>query len=106
RDLKPANILVDAKNSPRLLDFGLSRDLESPGELSRTGAILGTPWYMAPEQAEGRVREVDGRTDVYALGVILYEILAGQVPFAGSEMAVLLREVSAGTAAPPPGPAA
>ncbi|HVE39787.1 MAG TPA: serine/threonine-protein kinase, partial [Planctomycetota bacterium] len=106
RDLKPANILVDPQGSPRLLDFGLSRDLDSAGELSRTGTLLGTPYYMAPEQAEGRVREVDARTDVYALGVILYEILAGRVPFAGDEMTALLREVIAAKAAPPPGPPA
>jgi tRNA A-37 threonylcarbamoyl transferase component Bud32 len=104
RDLKPANILVDPQGLPRLLDFGLSRDLDAAGDLSRTGTVLGTPHYMAPEQAAGRIREVDGRTDVYALGVILYEILAGRVPFDGPDMASLLHHVIDGKAAQPPGP--
>lgn len=93
RDLKPQNILVDSEGEPRLLDFGLSRDLQASSELTLNGAVFGTPSYMAPEQAEGRVREVDARSDVYALGTMLYELLAGVVPFTGESAAEVLRRV-------------
>jgi hypothetical protein len=81
RDLKPGNILVDAAGRARLVDFGLSRDLGSDPALTRTGAVVGTPFYMAPEQVRGE--PIDARTDVYALGVILYELLAGHPPHPG-----------------------
>lgn len=104
RDLKPGNILVDPEGEPHLLDFGLSRDLDSPSELTHSGSPLGTVYYMSPEQAGGRQDAVDVRTDVYALGAILYEILSGRVPFEGSSVTDILQRIQ--TEEPPraPGP--
>ncbi len=92
RDLKPANIqLVRRDSDPeyvKLLDFGIAKISEQGAHLTKTGAILGTPAYMSPEQASSR--PVDQRTDIYALGVILYESLAGQPPFSGDNLAQVL----------------
>ena len=81
RDLKPSNILIDSQDVPRVADFGLAKVLQGEAEVTVTGQVMGSPSYMAPEQAAGRSREVDARTDVYALGAILYELLSGRPPF-------------------------
>ena len=81
RDLKPSNILIGSDGEPRVADFGLAKVLRDESSVTRTGEIMGSPSYMAPEQARGRSRDVDGRADVYALGAVLYEMLAGRPPF-------------------------
>ncbi|MHC5034726.1 MAG: protein kinase domain-containing protein, partial [Planctomycetota bacterium] len=85
RDLKPGNIMVDKINRPRILDFGLSRlsvqDDEQVTMLTATGEVMGTPRYMSPEQALGRPKDMDERTDVYMLGLILYELIVGVLPY-------------------------
>ena len=83
RDIKPGNILLDAKAEPHLTDFGLARLVESESSVTQTLDVLGTPSYMAPEQAVGNNAAVSSATDVYGLGAVLYQLLTGQPPFAG-----------------------
>ena len=83
RDIKPGNILLDAKGEPHLTDFGLARLLESESTITRTLEVMGTPSYMAPEQASGETSELTSATDVYGLGAVLYQLLTGHPPFAG-----------------------
>ena len=89
RDVKPSNILIDARGSPWLTDFGLATRRDVEATLTMEGDLLGTPAYMAPEQASGAAHRVDGRCDVFSLGAVLYECLTGQLPFVGSPAAIL-----------------
>jgi serine/threonine protein kinase/class 3 adenylate cyclase len=101
RDLKPGNIMIDRRGEPVVMDFGLSRTLRADvARRTGQGEILGTPHYMSPEQAAGDPDAVGPSSDVYSLGVILYELLCGRPPFQGSLTAILL-QLASGPLAPP-----
>ncbi len=101
RDLKPGNVLLDTLGEPFLTDFGLARLVEQDSSLTRTFASLGTPSYMAPEQARGESRQLTTAADVYGLGAILYELLAGRPPFAGNNTLETIRQVLEEEPVPP-----
>jgi serine/threonine-protein kinase len=101
RDLKPANVLITRDGQPKITDFGLAKRLESDASQTRSGTLMGTPNYMAPEQARGEVREVGPLADVYALGVILYEMLVGRTPFLGASILDTLQQVRSQEPVPP-----
>ncbi len=100
RDIKPANIILTPDRGPVLVDFGLGLDEASAGG-SELGVVSGTPAYMAPEQVAGAAHRIDGRTDIYSLGVVLYEMLCGHVPFRATNLRELLRQVRDDEPQPP-----
>ena len=93
RDLKPANVLIDPNGEPRVTDFGLAKQIGGDSDLTGTGQILGTPSFMPPEQALGQASKVDERADVWALGAILYCLLAGRPPFQAATALDTLKQV-------------
>jgi tetratricopeptide (TPR) repeat protein/predicted Ser/Thr protein kinase len=100
RDIKPANVLVDSAGAARLTDFGLAKTGDADGGLTRTDQVMGTACYMPPEQVSG-MKDVDGQSDVYSLGAVLYEALTRRRPFEGETMAAILRDVEDKDPPPP-----
>ncbi len=93
RDIKPQNVMIDRTGKPYLMDFGLATAREFPSSVTSVGTVMGTPGYMAPEQAIGRSSRIDRRTDVYGLGAILYQLLTGRPPFQGATPLDTIRKV-------------
>jgi WD40 repeat protein len=93
RDLKPANVLLARDGTPKITDFGLAKRLDADQAQTRTGAVLGTPCYMSPEQALGDIHNVGPATDIYSLGAVLYELLTGRPPFRGASVLDTLEQV-------------
>src|SRR5262249_37432542 len=94
RDLKPANVMINGRGEPVVMDFGLARLIHAEDErITQSGATLGTPAYMAPEQVAGDLRAIGPATDIYALGVILFELLTGRRPFRGPTLYALYEQI-------------
>jgi len=92
RDVKPGNILLDARGEPFLTDFGLAKLLEHDSDVTQTVAMLGTPAYMSPEQARGATKQLTTASDIYSLGAVLYELLAGRPPFTAASTVEIFAE--------------
>jgi serine/threonine-protein kinase len=101
RDIKPANVLLAVDGMAKVTDFGLARTIEAGPEVTQSGAPIGTPSYMAPEQAQGRAGAVGPAADIYALGAVLYEMLTGQPPFEGESACETIHKVVTEEATPP-----
>lgn len=101
RDLKPANIMIDLEGEPKVMDFGLAKLKQESAQLSQEGMILGTIQYMPVEQADGKVGEIDERSDVYSLGAIFYEALTGAPPFTGNSVSQIMFQITQTEPQPP-----
>jgi serine/threonine protein kinase len=101
RDLKPANVLLDETGQPRVTDFGLAKQMAGDSQLTGTGQVMGTPSYMPPEQAQGKIQEIGPLSDVYSLGAILYCLLTGRPPFQAASVMETLRQVLEQEPVPP-----
>ncbi|BBM88061.1 serine/threonine-protein kinase [Candidatus Uabimicrobium amorphum] len=93
RDVKPANVFLDKNNNPYLADFGLAKMSDKSSSLTQSGAIIGTPFYLSPEQVRGHRKNIDHRSDVYALGIILYKLITGQFPFVDNQFSALYKKI-------------